>query len=289
MRTNRPIPNTIRLVAFDLDGTVLDQGVLREATRRAILSLHERGIFTAAATGRQYLMLPKELMELDVRFSISSNGARIRDHGTGRDLHLHPLDAVTAEGLLRFLSARCAPCCNAFTDTVNYFPTLAARVIGGFAPDRTEEFLARLDEQAVLLSDDPCKAALQKARAGLLEKIGCMLDDDETASALLRELNARFDAKILTTIGRDIEITAKGVSKGAGLKELCRQLELPLSAVLAFGDSGNDLDLLQTAGYAVALGNAVPLLCEAADRIAPPVWEDGFSRTLSALGLTDPA
>ena len=144
--------------------------------------------------------------------------------------------------------------------------------------------MARLDEQAVLLSDDPCKAALQKARAGLLEKIGCMLDDDETASALLRELNARFDAKILTTIGRDIEITAKGVSKG-----LCRQLELPLSAVLAFGDSGNDLDLLQTAGYAVALGNAVPLLCEAADRIAPPVWEDGFSRTLSALGLTDPA
>jgi len=53
--------------------------------------------------------------------------------------------------------------------------------------------------------------------------------------------------------------------------------------VAAFGDGENDLEMIQYAGLGVAMGNAVPLLKQAADLVAPACDEDGAARVLEQL------
>ena len=59
-------------------------------------------------------------------------------------------------------------------------------------------------------------------------------------------------------------INAPGVTKGSGLKTLADTLGLAMNQVMACGDSGNDLAMIQAAGYGIAMGNATPDVLAAA-------------------------
>ena len=76
----------IRLLAFDLDGTVLnDQKQLTPRTLAALTAAAERGVALVPATGRTAAGLPAALLALPgVRYAITSNGARVMDLAAGR-------------------------------------------------------------------------------------------------------------------------------------------------------------------------------------------------------------
>jgi hypothetical protein len=71
-----------------------------------------------------------------------------------------------------------------------------------------------------------------------------------------------------------------GVTKGWALEQLRVQLGIPLAATLAIGDGYNDCEMLDWAGYSVAMGNAVGPACEAADEITTTVAQDGVAVVL---------
>lgn len=54
---------------------------------------------------------------------------------------------------------------------------------------------------------------------------------------------------------------------------------------MAFGDAHNDMEMLQTVGFSVAMGNAVPEIKAIADYVCPPINEDGIYRGLVDLGI----
>jgi hypothetical protein len=77
-----------------------------------------------------------------------------------------------------------------------------------------------------------------------------------------------------------LEVHPAGVSKGTALREVANILNIPMQAILAFGDGNNDLEMLRYAGIGVALENATPELKNAANYVVPSNNEEGPARFL---------
>ena len=94
----------------------------------------------------------------------------------------------------------------------------------------------------------------------------------------LESLPALFpETAVSSSLPWNIEINSSGATKGKALKMLCAALGIDVRDTLAFGDGTNDLDMIQTAGVGVAMGNAVEEVKQAADWVAPRNVENGVA------------
>ena len=95
--------------------------------------------------------------------------------------------------------------------------------------------------------------------------------------------------EITSSIPNNLEINARGVTKGRGLLVLAETLGLSRSQVMACGDSGNDLTMIQNAGLGVAMANATPEVLAAADFVTASNNEDGVAKAIErfVLGRAD--
>ncbi|MBI4390754.1 MAG: HAD-IIB family hydrolase, partial [candidate division NC10 bacterium] len=84
-----------------------------------------------------------------------------------------------------------------------------------------------------------------------------------------------------------LEVLPPGVNKGAALAELARQLGIPLDQVVAFGDNLNDLEMVEAAGFGVAVGNAHPDVKARADLVAGTNNEGGMAAVIREVILAD--
>lgn len=84
----------------------------------------------------------------------------------------------------------------------------------------------------------------------------------------------------------EIEVTARGVNKGTALDQLCVLAGIDQACSVAFGDSGNDLQMAGHVGTLVAMGNATPEFKAVADEICPPITEQGVARWLEETCLS---
>lgn len=93
--------------------------------------------------------------------------------------------------------------------------------------------------------------------------------------------------RILTEfdIGSGCELTAEGVNKGTGVREMMEHLGLPITEAYGFGDSENDLELLKVCGTGVAMGNSTDPVKAAADYVTDDIEEDGILHALEHLGI----
>lgn len=83
------------------------------------------------------------------------------------------------------------------------------------------------------------------------------------------------------------ELINKSYNKGTAVLRLSGYLGIPAENTIAFGDSMNDLEMLQTAGYSVCMSNGSRQLKQAADMVCPPVNKDGLYRAFAQLGLME--
>ena len=80
-----------------------------------------------------------------------------------------------------------------------------------------------------------------------------------------------------------IDITAKGVDKAKGMKDMAAWYGIPLSQTVAFGDGGNDLPMIREARIGVVMGNASQTMKAAADHVTNTVDDDGIYQALKYL------
>ena len=81
------------------------------------------------------------------------------------------------------------------------------------------------------------------------------------------------------------DIVEQEASKAMGLRRLCEYYGIDLSHTIAFGDSMNDLEIIEEAGVGVAMGNALPAIKEAADYVTDPIDKDGVWNACVKLRL----
>ena len=80
-----------------------------------------------------------------------------------------------------------------------------------------------------------------------------------------------------------MEIAPAGVSKWSGVKRLAESWGIEEASICAVGDDVNDIPMIRAAGLGVAMGNALPEVKAAADRIAPTHDENGLVQVVEWL------
>jgi Cof subfamily protein (haloacid dehalogenase superfamily) len=103
--------------------------------------------------------------------------------------------------------------------------------------------------------------------------------------ALAIRMRARFGERLFISksLPYFLELAHPAVSKGSGLAFVAERLGFASAETIAFGDGENDIELLEWAGYGVAVANANPKLLALADFVCPSVDEEGPAQVVEAL------
>jgi len=251
------VKRRIRLLAVDIDGTLLDPYFeISAANLTALRHAHESGIEIILVTGRRHafaLPIAEKLGFYDKLWLISSNGAITRSY-TGETFHRDLLPAATANRLAKeMLSFR-----------GNLVITFDQETKGALVLEHTRELTGSIQrwlqsnmdfiefvvpiEKA--LTSDPVQAMfcggverMRQAQAALLSS------DLKPDVTVLKTEYPHRDLCIMDVLNRDC-------SKGHALKRWAEFRGLDPAQVMAIGDNYNDVEMLEFAGVPVVMGNA---------------------------------
>ena len=272
----------VRLIAMDLDGTTLqrDRCTFSPRLLRALESAHKRGVEIVPVTGRQFGLLPPALQE-DYswkRLAILCNGGQIRTFHTETLLHSLEIDPDALIQLLRLAEKFGLP----IEFSVNSKLHLTERSWTQQLPWEDLTF-----HRNVILAKHGCKVdSLEPMCGSGVEKVNLLCISPE----LRKEVEIALDSVAVSAVwssATSMEITHPNATKGGALQRLCSILDLPMSSVMALGDSGNDITMLQQAGLGVAMGNAPENVKAAADVCADRYDEDGAAKAIERYVLSD--
>ena len=271
----------IRLVALDIDGTLVGEDlVVGERTRAAIAAATASGVAVSLVTGRMASSAVRFARALDLRGPlIAYQGGLARlmpEPGSarlGRLLWHRPVPAAVAREAIVWSRER------GLDPHVNHLERFILR-----ADDpRADDYSTFMGAQAELVPD------LLAAIVHPVTKV-LAVGDEHRPLEVLAEARARFAGRADVTIShpRFLEFVAPGVSKGDAVRRLARRLGVPLANALAVGDQYNDLEMLSVVGHGVAMPSAPAAVVAAARYVAPPVDEEGVATVLEALVLASP-
>lgn len=281
------------LIALDLDGTLLtSRKDISPRTRAALSAARERGIVTVIATGRTARSAREFSRQIGGGPVICCNGAAILDEQgafvTAKGLPLAPLrralEVCRAEGVMTE--------CYTPEDIVLDQPIAQARAYLRWVRPRlslTRSLISlvglwRMNRMRVVRN--LLKWTEQPDLPPVL-KLMIISEDRGALGRVAQRIGAEMPGLGVTSSGPDnLEVMAAGVSKGAGLEQLGARLKIARSAIIAFGDSDNDLEMLRYAGVGVAMGNAADSVKAAADRVTATCDEDGIAQTIEELCLS---
>jgi len=262
------VSTAIRLVATDLDGTLLrTDGTVSGRTRRSIARAREAGIVVVLVTARSPRTLRPLARQVGVGdLAICCNGAIVYDLAAEAIVAHAPLASGVARWIVTALRAAVPDVCFAVERGVRAGrdPRYAALCVGAgaHAPPLIADALT-------LCAGDVTKLLVRHPALSLPD--------------LLRVTRAiAGDVAVVTHSGTVfVEISAAGVTKAAALEALCAQMGVDAARVVACGDMPNDLPMLHWAGHGVAVANAHPAVLAAADEVTLSNDDDGVARVLA--------
>lgn len=241
----------IKLIALDMDGTLLDDDHATVPARnvRALRAAAGRGALVAMASGRAWDLLREVDAQLGVvHYAILSNGASVLDTRTGAWLCRNCLPEAARKALFELLLRWDLPF-EVYCEGKNFIQRdRADRTVTIVQSERFENTLRRFSQ----FPED-----LEATLAGRpVEKINVFHVPPECRAEVLAQAKACGQFSIASSFGENMEFTAQGVNKGAALQALAAHLGLGPEQVMAFGDAGNDLEMLRWAGWSFAMDNA---------------------------------
>lgn len=270
----------IRLVALDLDGTVFnDEKEITSRTLEAIRAAIAKGVDVIPATGRVASGVPEAFLRIPgVRYALTSNGASVVELSTGKPLVNLPFDAALASDIYDIVAAT-GGAMGIFIGGKAYTDYFGANDGLDLMPPALRRYLR--DSRIVV--DD--MHAVFAAHPHEVEKFSITYRDNAARDAAWQAVASRFNVEITSSIPNNMEINAPGVTKGSGLKTLADTLGLAMNQVMACGDSGNDLAMIQAAGYGIAMGNATPDVLAAARYVTDDNNHDGVAKAIETYVL----
>jgi Cof subfamily protein (haloacid dehalogenase superfamily) len=264
----------IRLVAIDLDGTLLDSSKQLPAGAAEIFKEARRaGLHISIVTGRNACSVRALGKVLSFTGPHASSGGALVSGNGGRPVYTrHPLSMEDARRIVEvcrrwnltlfFQNDR-----RILMENGDRYLTEVTRPYYPCFPQASEDILATMHFKPLKATIYGEPKSLEGARFDFENCGGC------------------FHA---TTAGEeDIEITSSGINKGSALREISAITGIPLNNIMAIGDSPNDLSMFQVAGVAVAVANALPGVQKAAKVVAPSNDEGGALWAIKNLALSD--
>ena len=271
----------IRLIALDLDGTVFDDKKnISPRTLAAMQAALDKGIAVVPATGRTVDGVPTQFLYLPgVRYALTSNGATVADLQTGETLVSQCFDPRQAAELYDLLEPFGGQF-SLFLDGKSYSTRAGLEDSMQFVPENLREYI----RSSRIIVEDMQQAI--RDHADRVEKFSILYPTLAVRDAAWQAVAERFpDMEITTSLACNLEVNAPGVSKGTGLLALARVLGLTPAQVMACGDSGNDLTMIELAGLGVAMGNATEPVKAAAKVVTQDNNHDGVALAIEKYAL----
>jgi Cof subfamily protein (haloacid dehalogenase superfamily) len=262
------VPN-IKLIAFDLDGTLLTSDkTITERAERAIKALSDLGVAMMPCTGRPPRNVKHYAKQLGLGSAFVFNGAGIYSTATDTTTYRHCLEKTTALTVIEKIRER--------------YPDVIAGMEAshGWYLDtnyyewrKTQDYLPQQEPTGVgnicdFVGEGTVKIYFRNA--GLTAR--------EMSSALLGT-----DTYFTWSSESLLEVMAPKVNKREALVYICTELGISWQETIAFGDEHNDQGMLLWAGLGVAMGNAKSEAKEVADFITSSNDEDGVAEVLEAV------
>ncbi|WP_259363443.1 Cof-type HAD-IIB family hydrolase [Microbacterium esteraromaticum] len=265
----------IRLIATDLDGTLLDDsGRISPRTRAALDAARDAGIATIPVTARQPIGLRPiaEQAGFD-SWALCGNGAYGLHLTTGEQLFAEEIPAAVQAELAQALLAS--------------IPDLLFASVR----DAGEVFVAQHGYAEIAQQSDHKRDPRTMGGVALDEVLGSpsLKLVIRHASVPIDDIFAALQALGLTGFAATlsgapfVEVMAQGVTKATGLAQVCQRLRIEAGEVLAFGDALNDLEMLQWAGRGVAMANAIDVVRDAADEVTVTNADDGVASVIERM------
>ncbi len=273
----------VKLIAFDLDGTLLDDDKHLPAENLAALqAAKEAGILLVPATGRILKALPEELLSPGLfRYFIFANGAEVYDLEEQKALHRARISPDLAVRLCEYMD-RLPVLYDCYRGERGYMTAWMYEA----APDffETEPHILKLVKSLRLPVPELKENILAVNEP--LEKLQMFFrpENMDERERQLQEIPERFPELIASSsLRNNIEINSAHAGKGNALRRLCDALGIDCRESVAFGDGLNDADMLRAAGRGCAMENAVPSLKESADVIVESNNDAGVGREIFRL------
>lgn len=260
----------IRLIAFDVDGTLI--GATPEVggkVRTAITAATERGVYVTLATARSYHNARRlaGMLGLNAPLIVHA-GALVRDPASDRIIFERPVPFDCAVAVAAFCDERRLPMIVSYEGRTYLRRDRPPEPMPAHVrmPERIAPFVDRAPMSMIVEGDQAIRLVHERF-------------DRELAGRIRFSEAYNGDGSVILTL------TAAGADKGTALGALCAALAIGPEETMAVGDADVDVPMFAVAGLTVAMGNAPRDVQEAAAYVAPPVDEDGAAWALRRFVL----
>ena len=278
--------NPIKAVFFDLDGTLFTstRGIAN-STRKAIEDLKRKDILVGIATGRGPAFAYPLLEDLKLDFAVTFNGQYIF---TPKEIIFeNPLDEETLRKIITFSISHHRDISIGTAQGVNgsrllkFGETKMAGILTKFLPKGTSG-VAKSGMKHIVRRVFP-QANFTEILKDPVYQIMMIAPRTDTPA-----LEKEFPELLITRSNPySVDLIPQGIGKLQGIERLGQRFNFSLEQVMCFGDSENDLKMLQGVGTGVAMGNAEKIVKENADYVTDSNNSDGIAKALDHYGLAD--
>lgn len=254
----------IKIAFFDIDGTIISINThrMQESTKKALDELRKNGVVLCIATGRgKENILPELVDYFDI--IIALNGQYIYDKN--RVIAAYPVSYADRQTLID-LALEC-----------KYELTFNSD-IGYFSNFHGETLVADAKMHAF-----PPPEVIDPEKLRNVEIYGGSVYIPEEEEAQLLSKCENLD--ITRWRPQAVDYICKNRGKGEALERCCDYFGIDPEHSIAFGDGGNDVDMIKAAGIGVAMGNAFENVKAAADYITTDQDHDGVYNALKDLNI----
>lgn len=268
----------IKLIAFDLDGTFLDDSKeIPPENLEAIKRAAAKGIHIVPATGRLHIGVADAIKALPfVRYFILANGAQVYDAAEDKTIYKGEIPLDMALSVIDYMES---------LPVIYDCYQNGCGWMSGHMFERIGEFV----------ENPAMRAAIKKQRRPVPDLRSTLIERGESVQKqqmFFRDLDEmrRQRDEILpglfpellptTSVVCNIELNHVSAGKDKGLEALCRHLGFGPENAMAFGDGTNDTSMLRVAGLGVAMSNAEKEVLEAADYVTCSNNEAGVAAAI---------
>ena len=277
----------IKLIATDLDGTLLDhQMILSEDNRIALERAAKNDIIVVVATGRSFLSIPDQVKEIKgIKYAVTANGAKIHDITTGELIEGSYISADTISlvwDILKKKKIMLEVFVNGrpYVDSWDY---VNPQIFG-----TTESYLKYFMSSRKPVED--IYRFIKENNTGI-ENINLLFRSSKDRMKTLSVLQDIKEEKPVFTLTSsfpfNLEIGGYMVDKGGAIEKLCKRHSIKRENVMCIGDNFNDMSMVGFAGIGVAMEDAASEVIALADFVTKSSGESGVAFALKKFAIPE--
>lgn len=262
--------NDTKVVFFDIDGTLYLASIgVPESTLLSIEQLKQNNIKVVLCTGRARAMIPESILNIGFDAVIAGAGTYLSIDD--KLIYSNSLDSSVTKDMITNIRK------------YGFIPVLEGHEVSYYDAETDNEIYKKAMTKYFIEAMPYMEAIPQNYDNLIIGKASAVYTKTSNETELINLYKDSFTSVCHGNVL--LEFIPKNTTKASGIKKYLELTGISLENTYAYGDSMNDLEMLQYVKYGVAMGNSSPELKEKASYITSSISEDGIYNSLKEFGL----